>query len=166
MIVRDAAEADLGGILAIYNDVIASSTAVWTETQSTLEDRKAWFEARRALGYPVLVAEDALGVAGFASFGDFRAWPGYRFTVEHSIHVRRDVRRSGVGRLLLPALIERARALGKKVLIAGIDGENQGSLDFHRQHGFVDGGRLKKIGFKFGRWIDLHFMQLNLDDPR
>jgi L-amino acid N-acyltransferase YncA len=164
MLVRDATEADLPGILAIYNDVIATSTAVWTEAASTLEDRQAWFAARKALGYPILIAEDEQGVAGFASFGDFRAWPGYRFTVEHSIHVRNDARRSGVGRLLLPALIGRARALGKRVLIAGIDGENQISIDFHRKFGFTDSGRLIKIGYKFGRWIDLAFMQLNLEE--
>jgi L-amino acid N-acyltransferase YncA len=159
MIVRDATENDLPEILAIYNDVIARSTAVWTEQPSTLDERRAWFAARRAAGLPVLVAADGEAVVGFASFGDFRAWPGYRHTVEHSIHVRADNRRRGVGSALLPVLIERARALDKHVLLAGIDGENEPSIAFHRRFGFTDAGRLREVGRKFGRWIDLVFLQ-------
>jgi L-amino acid N-acyltransferase YncA len=162
MSVRDATEADLPGILAIYNDVIATSTAVWTEAPSSLDDRRQWLSARAAMGYPVLVAVDARGVAGFASFGDFRAWPGYRHTVEHSIHVRTDARRSGVGRLLIEPLVARAAALGKHVMLAGVDGENTGSLAFHARFGFRQVGRLEQVGHKFGRWIDLVFLQRDL----
>jgi len=162
MNVRDATEADLPGILAIYNDVIATSTAVWTEAPSSLDDRRQWFSARAALGYPVFVAVDARGVAGFASFGDFRTWPGYRHTVEHSIHVRTDARRSGVGRLLIEPLVARAAALRKHVMLAGVDGENAASLAFHARFGFRQVGRLEQVGHKFGRWIDLVFLQRDL----
>ncbi|HEY2029785.1 MAG TPA: GNAT family N-acetyltransferase [Myxococcales bacterium] len=162
MIVRDATEIDLPGILAIYNDVIARSTAVWTEEPSTLDDRRNWLSARKASGYPVLVAASGSAILGFASFGDFRAWPGYRHTVEHSIHVRSEDRRHGVGSALLPQLLERARALDKHVLLAGIDGENEASIAFHRRFGFTDAGRLREVGRKFGRWIDLVFLQLAL----
>ena len=159
MKVRDAEEADLPGVLAIYNEVIATSTAVFSDQPATLDDRRAWFAQRRSAGFPVLVAVDAQGVAGFASFGDFRSWPGYRYTVEHSIHVRKEVRRGGVGRALLEPLLARAAGLGKHMMLAGIDGENQASLAFHARFGFVDAGRLREVGHKFGRYIDLVFLQ-------
>src|SRR5580698_7380258 len=98
--IAEAVEDDLPGLLAIYNDVIASSTAVYSDQPVTLEERRQWWQARRAQGYPVLVARDAQGVAGFASFGDFRSWPGYRYTVEHSVHVRAAGRGQGIGSLL------------------------------------------------------------------
>ena len=99
LIYRTAAAEDLPGILAIYNEVIATSTAIYSLEPVTLDNRRAWFDARRAAGYPVLVAADADEVVGFASFGEWRGtWPGYRYTVEHSVHVRRDRRgRASVG---------------------------------------------------------------------
>src|SRR5262249_22138984 len=121
VIVRDATESDVPAILAIYNEVLATSTAIFSDTPSKLEDRLQWLRDRRALGYPVLVATDESGVLGFASFGDFRSWPGYRHTVEHSVHVRADVRGRGIGRALMRALLERATALGKHVMVAGVD---------------------------------------------
>ena len=109
MKIRDATAGDLPEILAIYNDAVLTTTAIWNESVVDLENRLAWFSERQRLGYPVLVAEDADEVIGYASFGDFRAWDGYRFTVEHSIYVGPDRRGNGVGRALLAPLIERAR---------------------------------------------------------
>jgi len=157
--VRDAREEDLAGVLAIYNDVIATTTAVYRDDPATLEDRREWWQARAALGYPVLVAVEEGEVVGLASFGDFRASPGYRYTVEHSVHVRAGRRGSGLGQALMQPLIARARALGKHVMMAGVDADNAGSIRFHERLGFERVGRLREVGFKFGRRLDLVFLQ-------
>lgn len=159
MDIRHAAAEDLPGILTIYNDVIATSTAIYRDTPATLEDRQAWFDGRVAQGYPVLVAADESGVIGFASFGDFRAWPCYRFTVEHTVHVRRDRRGMGVGGALVQALLPIAAGQGKHVMIAGVDAENVASLRFHERLGFERVAHFREVGFKFGRWLDLMFLQ-------
>ena len=161
--IRDATEAEVPAILDIYNEVLATSTAIFSDTPTTLEDRLTWFRARRALGYPVLVSMDASGLLGFASFADFRSWPGYRHTVEHSVHVRADVRRRGVGRELVRALVDRAVALGKHVMVAGVDAENVASIRLHERLGFQRAGTLHQVGCKFGRWLDLTFLELRLD---
>ena len=162
----DAADADLPGILAIYNEVIANSTAVYATEPTTLEERREWMRARLARAFPVLVARDAAGVAGFASFGDWRgSWNGYRYTVEHSVHVRGDVRARGVGRQLLEALVSRARAQGKHVMIGGIDAANSASIRFHARLGFEQVAHFREVGHKFGRWLDLVFMQRLLGPP-
>lgn len=162
--VRDAREEDLAGVLAIYNDVIATTTAIFRDEPATLEDRREWWQARAAQGYPVLVAIEDDAVVGFASFGDFRAWPGYRYTVEHSVHVRADRRGSGVGQALMHPLIARARTLGKHVMMAGVDADNAGSIRFHERLGFERVGHLREVGFKFGRRLDLVFLQRLLND--
>jgi len=157
--IRDAAEEDLAGLCAIYNEVIATSTAVYSDTPTTLAERREWWRTRTAQGYPVLILHDERGVAGFATFGDFRAWPGYRFTVEHTVHVRADVRGHGSGTRLVQALLPRARALGKHVMIAGVDAQNAASIRFHERLGFERCGELREVGYKFGRWLDLVFLQ-------
>ena len=159
MEIRDAVESDLPGLLAIYNDVIATSTAVYTYSPVTLEDRTQWWHARLAQGYPVLVAVNESGVQGFSTFGDFRPWPGYRYTVEHSVHVRGDCRGQGVGKELVKALFPRAAALGKHVMIAGVDAANDASIRFHERLGFEKTGHLREVGHKFERWLDLVFLQ-------
>jgi L-amino acid N-acyltransferase YncA len=159
MDIRDAGESDLPGLLAIYNDVIATSTAIYSYLPVTLEDRTEWWRARVALGYPVLVAADGAGVLGFSTFGDFRTWPGYRFTVEHSVHVRSDCRGRGIGKQLVAALFPRATALGKHVMIAGVDAANEASIRFHERLGFEKTGHLREVGHKFDRWLDLVFLQ-------
>jgi L-amino acid N-acyltransferase len=159
MEIRDADESDLPGLLAIYNDVIATSTAIYSYVPVTLEDRAQWWRARVATGYPVLVATNDSGVLGFSTFGDFRTWPGYRFTVEHSVHVRSDCRGKGIGKELVKALFPRASALGKHVMIAGVDAANEASIRFHERLGFQKSGHLREVGHKFDRWLDLVFLQ-------
>ncbi len=158
-VVRDAEARDLPALVAIYNDVIATSTAVFSETPVTLEERSQWWQARVAQGYPVLVAHDSSGVLGFATCADFRPWPGYRCTVEHSVHVRADRRGRGVGQALMRVLLARAAALDKHVMIGGIDAANVASIGFHERLGFERAGLLREVAVKFGRWLDLVFMQ-------
>jgi phosphinothricin acetyltransferase len=160
---RDARETDLPGLLDIYNDVIATSTAVFHSDPVSLEDRRQWWQARVGQGYPVLVAEDARGIAGFATFGDFRSWPGYRHTVEHSVHVRSDARGQGIGTQLIEALLPIAAGMGKHVMVAGVDAANTGSIRLHERLGFERVGYLPQVGCKFGRWLDLVLLQRLLD---
>ncbi|HEY7966646.1 MAG TPA: GNAT family N-acetyltransferase [Solirubrobacteraceae bacterium] len=159
VVVRDAVASDLPGLLEIYNEVIANSTAVFSDQPVTLEDRERWLAARHAEGFPVLVAVDSDGVVGFGSFGAFRTWPGYRTTVEHSVHVRAERRGEGIGSTLLAALIERARALGKHVIIAGVEAGNAASIRLHERLGFTSVAHLSEVARKFDRWLDLVFMQ-------
>jgi phosphinothricin acetyltransferase len=132
---------------------------VYTDDPVTLEDRRSWLAARRTQGYPVLVAVQSDAVVGFASYGDFRAWAGYRFTVEHSVHVQRDYRGRGVGRRLVESLFPIAAAQGKHVMIAGVDAANSDSIRFHECLGFVQVAHFREVGYKFGRWLDLVFLQ-------
>jgi L-amino acid N-acyltransferase len=163
MEIRDATEADLVPMLAIYNDVVATSTAIYRDDPMPFDEYHAWWQARVGQGYPVLVAADAAEIVALASFGDFRAWPGYRFTVEHSVHVRADRRGHGVGTTLVRALMSRARDLGKHVMIAGVDADNADSLRFHERLGFERVAHFREVGFKFGRWLDLVFLQRMLE---
>jgi len=162
MEMREATDSDLPEILAIYNDVIETSTAVYSETRTTLEERRDWFRARVGQGYPVIVAADETGITGYGSFGDFRAWPGYKFTVEHSVHVRADRRAHGIGAAIVAELVRRAKGLGKHVMIAGIDADNIASLRLHERLGFEKVAHFREVGWKFGRWLDLVFMQRRL----
>ena len=163
MIIRDARDFDLPAILAIHNDAILTTTAIWDETPADLANRQAWFSARRSAGFPVLVCEQNGALLGYASFGDFRAWSGYRHTVEHSVYVAREHRRQGAGRLLLEALALRAGALGKHVMVGCIEAANAPSIALHAQLGFTIAGRLDEVGAKFGRWLDLVLMLRRLD---
>lgn len=164
MRIADAELQDLPGLLAIYNDVVATSTAIFSDQPVTLEDRTRWFHARIAQGLPVLVARDGREVLGFGSFGEFRSWPGYRFTVEHSVHVAANHRGRGLGTALVQALIERARSLGKHVMIAGIDADNLGSIRMHERLGFERAALFREVGYKFGRFLDLVCLQRRLSD--
>ncbi|MBS0479824.1 MAG: N-acetyltransferase [Proteobacteria bacterium] len=164
LIIRDAVPADGAGILSMYNVAVAETTAIFDTRLSDLAGREAWLAKRRNDGFPVLAAEIDGTIAGFASFGEFRMWDGYRLTVEHSIYVDPARHRRGIGRALLTALIERARVAGKHAMVAGIAAENVGSIALHRALGFREVGRLPQVAAKFGRWLDLVFLQLLLDD--
>ncbi|UVE17250.1 GNAT family N-acetyltransferase [Pseudomonas sp. LS44] len=160
----NAGETDLPGILAIYNDAVLNSTAIWNETEVDLANRRAWLSERHAAGFPVLVARDAQGaVLGYASYGTWRSIEGFRHTVEHSVYVRGDQRGQGLGPALMQALIERARAAKLHVMVAAIERENSTSIRLHERLGFVICGQMPQVGRKFGRWLDLTFMQLILE---
>jgi L-amino acid N-acyltransferase len=156
---HEASSDDLPQILAIYNEVIRNSTAVYTEQEYDAVRGKGWFEAKRASGYPFVVTRDAAGVSGFGSFGEFRAWPCYRATVEHSVHVRADCRGQGIGRQIVEHLMQRAVELDKHVMIAGVDADNAVSIRLHERLGFTAVGHFREVGYKFGRWLDLIFLQ-------
>jgi len=162
-ILRDATPADAAGIAAIYNDAVRTTTAILMEGEVDAANRVAWMQARAALGYPVLVAVDGDAVLGYASFGDFRPFDGFRATVENSVYVAQAARGRGLAQALLRALIPRAAALGKHVMVAAITSENAASLALHARVGFVETARMPGVGQKFGRWLDLVFMQLALD---
>jgi phosphinothricin acetyltransferase len=162
--IRDATIHDAEGIAAIYNDAVMHTTAIWNETVVDTANRAKWLSDRQGMGYPVLVAvADDGAILGYASFGDWRAFDGYRHTVEHSVYVDKNRRGAGIGKTLMLALIERARAAGKHVMVAGIEAGNAASIQLHRQLGFVEVGLLREVGTKFGRWLDLAFLQLQLD---
>lgn len=158
--VRKAIENDLPQILDIYNDAILNTTAVYDYEPHTLEMRKQWFETKHQQGFPVFVAEENSEVVGFSSIGPFRAWAGYKYSVENSIYVKDGQRGKGIGKLLMQPLIDAAKEMKLHTIIAGIDADNKLSIDFHKQFGFEEAGHLKQIGWKFDRWLDLVFMQL------
>lgn len=163
MEIREATERDAAGIAAIYNDAVEHTTATWHTRTVDADDRAAWIATRQESGFPVLVAADGEDVVGYATYGEWRAWEGYRFTVEHSVYVRADQRGRGVGRALMDRLIARARADGLHAMVGGIAAENTGSIAMHERLGFQEVARMPEVGAKFGRWLDLVFLQLVLD---
>ena len=161
--IRDARPADYPAMLDIYNDVVARSTAIYCEDPEDLAFMEGYVSGREQTGFPVLVAESAGHVTGYGSFGLFRPRPGYRFTVEHSVHVRDKRRGKGTGSAIMSALIARAKAGGYRVMIGAVDSDNAGSLEFHRRLGFEIHSALPGVGEKFGRRLDMTFVTLQLE---
>jgi L-amino acid N-acyltransferase YncA len=158
--VRDAGADDLPAMLAIYNEVVANSTAIYSFQPSTLDERREWFRVRSGGGWPVLAAVRGDELVGYASFAEFRgAWPGYLHSVEHSVYVRADCRHQGIGSALLQALLPIAAKMDKHVMIGGIDAANEASLRLHERLGFERVAHFREVGRKFGRWLDLVFVQ-------
>ena len=157
--IEAAAPADIPAIAAILNDAIANSVAAWREAPMTEEEMAQWFEGR-SRDFAVLVARGVDGaVLGYASYGSFRSYSGYRHTVEHSVYVRGDARGRGIGSALLARLEERARAQGLHVMVGALEAGNAASLRLHAAQGFVETGRMPEVGRKFGRWLTLVFVQ-------
>jgi len=153
-------------ILAIFNEAIANSTALYDYKPRAPESMAGWFEAKSRGRFPVIGVESESGeLMGFASFGSFRAWPAYKYTVEHSVYVDARHRGQGVGRMLLGAIILAAEQQDYHVMVGGIDAANAVSIKLHESLGFKSCGVVRQAGFKFGRWLDLAFYQLILRTP-
>jgi L-amino acid N-acyltransferase len=166
MKVRPATRADIPSILEIYNDAVLTTTATYDYEPRPLQHRIQWFEDHEKINFPVFVAEDDSGkIIGWSSLNKYHDRPGYRFTTENSIYVAAYARGNGVGKLLLEPLVASARELGLRAIIAVIDAQNEASVRLHTRFGFVEVGRFKSVGFKFGRWLDVTYMELLLPEP-
>lgn len=163
--IRPAREADLPTISEIYNHIILNTTAVYQYEAQSLEMREEWYAAKMKDGYPVFVAEEDRKVVGISSYGPFRAWAAYKYTVENSVYVAEGQRGKGIGKLLIQPLIDSAREKGLHAIVAGIDATNDSSVRLHQAFGFVEVAHFKEVGFKFGRWLDLKFLELVLATP-
>lgn len=164
--IRSAREGDLEAILDIYNSAILTTTSVFSYRAHTLAMRQEWFKGRQTANYPVFVADSAGEVLGFATYGPFRSWPAYKYTVEHSVYVAERARRAGIARALMQNLLAQARAQEYHAVIGGVVAENVASIRLHQSLGFVEVAHFPEVGYKFGRWLDLKFFQLLLDFPR
>ncbi|MDF3059072.1 MAG: acetyltransferase [Rariglobus sp.] len=166
MIITNCSFTQAPEILAIFNDAILNSTALYDYEPRTMANMETWFSAKQKGRYPVLGAFDDNGaLSGFASFGAFRAWPAYKYSIEHSVYVRGDRRGMGLGKKLLARLIDLAEKQDYHMMIGGIDSSNAASVRLHQSLGFTHCASIKHAGFKFGRWLDLEFYQLLLPTP-
>ena len=165
MIIRQATEADLPGILVIYNHAVEQTTAVFEYRAHTIEMRREWFRAKQAASLPVFVAFDGDRVLGFATYGPFRAWPAYKYSIELSVYVDIAARRQGIGTALVRAVVADADTRGLRVVMAGITADNAISLRLHERLGFREVAHIPQVGYKFGQWLDLKFLQLVLSGP-
>jgi L-amino acid N-acyltransferase YncA len=159
--IRPAVESDLAAINDVYNHYVLNSTCTYQEEPESLDGRKQWF-GRHGDKHPVIVAETDGRVVGWGSLSPYHPRSAYRHTVENSVYVHHQHLRQGIGSLLLQALIVRARNLDHRVIIAGIDGEQTASVALHTKFHFEKVGHLKQVGFKFGRWLDVTYLELSL----
>jgi phosphinothricin acetyltransferase len=159
IVIRPATFSDLPQILQIINYEIAHSTAIYDLEPWPQDKIEQWFAEKQEQGHPLLIAETAGQVVAYTTYGTFRHKAGYRHTVEHSVYVASGKEGKGTGRALMNELINEAQQAGVHVMIGGMDAENRESIRFHEKLGFIEVGRLKEVGRKFDRWLDLVFMQ-------
>jgi len=162
--IRKAKEKDIPEILEIINYEILNSTVIYDYEERSLAEQIDWFHTKEKKNMPVLVAEKEGQVAGYATFGIFRPWAAYQFSIEHSIYVHKDARGSGIGEKLMIELLQIAKERKYHTIIAGVDASNKGSYHFHKKFGFKEIGRFNQIGYKFDKWLDLIFMQLFVEE--
>ena len=159
-------ESHANAILEIFNEAIVNSTALYDYKPRTQESMIAWFKAKEAGRFPVIgITASDNQLLGFASYGTFRAWPAYKYSVEHSVYVHKNHRGKGIGLALMQQLITVAKDQQYHTMIGGIDIANTSSIALHERLGFTHAGTIKQAGFKFGRWLDLGFYQLLLETP-
>ena len=159
-------ESHANAILGIFNEAIVNSTALYDYKPRTQESMIAWFKAKEAGRFPVIgITASDNQLLGFASYGTFRAWPAYKYSVEHSVYVHKNHRGKGIGLALMQQLITVAKDQQYHTMIGGIDIANTSSIALHERLGFTHAGTIKQAGFKFGRWLDLGFYQLLLETP-
>lgn len=163
--IRQAKLQDAQAILDIYNDAILTTTAVYKYEVETLQDRQQWLELKEQQGFPVFVYEEEGQVIGFATYGPFRPFPAYQYTIEHSVYIHKEHHQKGIGSQLMKRLIATANSEGYATMIGAIDASNIGSIRAHEKLGFTYVGTIQKSGFKFGKWLDMSFYQLLLDGP-
>lgn len=163
--IRLARRGDLPAVLDIYNEAIVNTTAIYDYRPHTLADREAWYDQKLAAGLPLYVFEENGVVIGYATYGPFRTFPAYKYTVEHSVYVHKDHRGRKIGARLLQTLIETLNEKGYATLIGGIDADNAGSCRMHEKMGFRQVGEITRAGYKFGRWLTLRFYQYDLVGP-
>jgi len=155
-----------GAILDILNEAIVNSTALYDYQPRAPDSMTGWFKAKEDGGFPVIGAVSSLGqLLGFATYGTFRAWPAYKYSVEHSVYVHKDHRGKGVGARLLQALVAEAEEHQYHAMVGGIDVTNYASIRLHEKRGFVHAGTIRQAAFKFETWRDLGFYQLLLATP-
>ena len=165
IMIREASVQDIEAILSIYNDAIINTTAVYDYSPHTIDERMDWYQKKVEGNYPVLVYEKEGQVVGYATFGPFRDWDAYKYTVEHSVYIRNESNGKGIGALLLKEIITIATEREYKMMVAGIDASNEVSIHLHEKLGFQHAGTIHNAAYKFNRWLDLAFYELELPGP-
>jgi len=162
MQIRLAEESDLNELLEIYNYSILHTTSVYQYEAHDLEWIKDWFDKKTKAGLPILVSLDKNEITGFITYGPFRNWHAYQFTVEYTVHIHQDHQKKGYGKALFYRLLEIAKTKHVHSIMGGVDADNLAGIKFHKKLGFEEVGHLKEVGYKFNRWLDLKFFQLRL----